>query len=273
MNGLTIHEYTLKIPGVAPKVLYHFSDAHLNLSDADSCEQERDTAAQRAKNWENGRKQFALGYGEPYGEAQQRSALQHFDALFELAQTDGDALVIAGDAFDYVNEAHHRFYDTRFSALTVPYLYVCGNHEYDGEIITGSKLDEITRPVQMLDLGDVLLVGFNDAQRVITKEQLDCLAALLEGDKPLILAMHIPIQTADNVTMARCDDYFRINYPGAPAENLAFCELIQSRADKIAAVLAGHLHFLNTCPLAPGLVQFVSSQGITGHINRYHIGE
>ena len=81
MNGLTIHEYTLKIPGVAPKVLYHFSDAHLNLSDADSCEQERDTAAQRAKNWENGRRLFALGYGEPYGEAQQRSALQHFDAL------------------------------------------------------------------------------------------------------------------------------------------------------------------------------------------------
>jgi hypothetical protein len=37
--------------------------------------------------------------------------------------------------------------------------------------------------------------------------------------------------------------------------------------------VAGHLHFLNTCELAPGFTQYVSSQGLLGNLNRYVIGE
>jgi hypothetical protein len=39
------------------------------------------------------------------------------------------------------------------------------------------------------------------------------------------------------------------------------------------AVVAGHLHFLNTCQLAPEITQYVSSQGLLGNLNRYVIGE
>jgi hypothetical protein len=89
----------------------------------------------------------------------------------------------------------------------------------------------------------------------------------------VVIAMHVPIQVEGNQAHARCDDYFRLNHAEAPQENLEFIDLIRKNAGKIVAVVAGHLHFLNTCELAPGLTQYVSSQGLLGNLNRYVIGE
>ena len=67
-------------------------------------------------------------------------------------------------------------------------------------------------------------------------------------------------------------EYFRLNHRDADAETLGFIDLIQSHPEKILAVLAGHLHFTCNSEIAPGIPQYVSSQGILGNINRYEIG-
>jgi hypothetical protein len=114
---------------------------------------------------------------------------------------------------------------------------------------------------------------FENCRRVITREQINALKSALAEDKPIIVAMHIPIQAEHNEIHKTCSEYFRINYTDCPAENLEFIDLIYANTDKIAAVLTGHLHFLNVCELVPGLTQYSSSQGITGNINRLEIGE
>ncbi|MBO5897534.1 MAG: metallophosphoesterase [Clostridia bacterium] len=273
MDQLIIHEYHLKIKGVKRKVLYQFSDVHLCPADESSTPRDRERAAARTQSWREERLQFATHHGERCDESLRIPAEEHLTNLLQAVTTDGDALVIAGDLFDFVNEAAARVYDEHFADLPVPHLFVCGNHEPKKSIPDGYAMARIKQPVQLLDLGDLIIVGFDDSDRTITPEQLAALRELLAQDKPLIVAMHVPIQVEGNEAHKRCDDYFRLNYPDAPRENLEFIDLICQHADKIAAVLTGHLHFLNTSELAPGLVQFVSSQGILGNLNRFVIGE
>ena len=273
MSKLLIHEYTIRIPGIKRKILYHFSDVHLNLADALCTPEERQSAEQGTENWRKTRQSFAKAYKEPCGEQQLIEAQEHFENLLAQAQTDGDALIIAGDLFDHMTAAHLRFYEKRFSSLTLPYLMVCGNHENPAKIPDGSAMAHVKRPVQTLDLGGVVIMAFENARRTITQEQIAALSAQLDQSKPLIIAMHIPIQAEHNTQHLACDEYFRLNYADCPRENLEFIDLIYENRGKIAAILAGHLHFLNVCELVPGLTQYVSSQGITGNINRYTIGE
>jgi hypothetical protein len=271
MSKILIHEYKLKIDGVAPKILYQFSDTHINIADDLSSDEEREAVAGRVENWYRVREKFTTRFNEPYGEDQRLEAKEHFENLLEKAKEDGDALIIAGDVFDYVNEAHLRMFEKRFADLGIPYIYACGNHEKTWEIPDDSAMAIIKRPVQILDLGDMKIVAFENSQRVITREQIDALKELLDEGLPLVVLMHIPIQAEHNEAHKGQSDYFRINYPDCPAENLEFIDLIYANTDKISAIFAGHLHFLNVCELVPGLTQYVSSQGITGNINRYVI--
>lgn len=273
MDQLIIHEYHLKVKGVKRKILYQFSDLHLCLADETSTPHDRERAEARTQSWREERLQFAKGHGERCDESVQISAEEHLTNLLQAVTADGDALVIAGDLFDFVNEASARAYERYFSDLTVPHLFVCGNHEPKRDIPDGYAMARIKQPVQVMELDDLTVVGFDDSERIITPDQIDALRELVAQDKPLVIAMHVPIQVEGNEAHKRCDDYFRLNYPDAPRENLEFIELIRESADKIAAVLTGHLHFLNTSELAPDLVQYVSSQGILGNLNRFIIEE
>jgi hypothetical protein len=78
--------------------------------------------------------------------------------------------------------------------------------------------------------------------------------------------------TGNREILEPCGEYFRLNHRDADAETLDFIDLIQSHPEKILAVLAGHLHFTCNSEIAPGIPQYVSSQGILGNINRYEIG-
>lgn len=48
---------------------------------------------------------------------------------------------------------------------------------------------------------------------------------------------------------------------------------IKQNSEQIVAVLAGHLHFANNTEITEGVMQYVSTQGDLGNINRYEIGE
>jgi DNA repair exonuclease SbcCD nuclease subunit len=273
MEHLTFHEYSIPIRGVKPKILYHFSDVHLNPTDDLSSPDERQGAETNTAFWRDMRRGFAANYGEPYNEERVIEATDYFERMMNTVQKDGDALVIAGDLFDSISGAVIREYETLFSHLKVPHLFVRGNHEVNPPIPDGCAMARIKEPVQILDLDDVIIAGFDNAENAVTREHITALDALLNQPKPLILAMHIPIQVDHNEIHKQCPDYYRLNYNGAPCENFAFVDRILQNSCKIAAVLAGHLHFLNTCELVSGLPQYVSSQGILGHINHYVIGE
>ena len=55
--------------------------------------------------------------------------------------------------------------------------------------------------------------------------------------------------------------------------NNKLLQMIEEHEDDIIAVLAGHLHFFNESHISGEVKQFVSSQGITGYMNRFVIGK
>jgi DNA repair exonuclease SbcCD nuclease subunit len=273
MSQVLVHDYRISIPGVKKKILYQFNDLHLNLADELSSESEKQRAAKDAENWRESRKNFAKSVKEPCEPEQLLEAEEHFENLLQQAKEDGDALIIAGDLFDHINGAHIRMFEKRFSDLGIPYLFACGNHENPAKIPDDSYMAHIKRPVQTLDLGDLVIMAFENSQRAITKEQIDALLLQLSQDKPIIIAMHVPIQAAHNTVHLSLNEYFRLNHAECSPQTREFIEIVYANTDKIAAIFAGHLHILNVCELVPGLTQYVSSQAILGNINRYTVGE
>jgi predicted phosphodiesterase len=164
--------------------------------------------------------------------------------------------------------------DSALEKVDKPWIAVCGNHDTASDIPDGYLYSRIKEPVQVLDLGDLILFGVDNSQRQITADQTAQLHQVLSQGKPVIVVMHIPIMTEENHNLLmNCGDYFRLNHPESTEETLAFIDCIRQNAGQIVAVLAGHLHFHNESQIAPGLPQFVNSQSVLGNINRYEIGE
>lgn len=273
MAEILVHEHIIPFKGVKKKIIYHFSDSHLTEFDEFSDQTETEKAKKQTAAWENVRAGFASAYGEPYGEGQKASGKEHFENLIN-ACADGDALVIAGDTLDYVSGANLRLAANGFERIKCPFIAVCGNHEKAEDIPDGTAVSPMKLPVQTVDLGDLLIIGFDNSKRVITKEQAEALNRAYESGKAVIVAFHVPIMTAGNEqALRRAGEYFQLNYDGCPKENLEFIDIIKSNASRTAAVLAGHLHFNNISEITDGVTQYVSTQGITGNINRYVIGE
>ncbi len=267
--GVQLHQFTIPFAGVQRKVIYHFSDLHLAVVDSAADPAEQAEAEKAIQSFDDCRRWFADHYKEPFD--QSLTATDYFEML--LAQcADGDAVLCAGDLVEHFGDATMRYVEQQTAGL--PFMTVCGNHDTADQFPDGRALSAAKAEVQMMDLGDLKVLGLDDSRRVITPAQLTALQEALEGDVPLVILLHIPFAVAENEAILRgCGEYFMLNYDGCPPENRAFVELIKSHPHRIAAVLAGHLHFHHTCPVAQGLTQYVSSQGMTGHIHRYVIGE
>ena len=270
--GILIHNYKISAKGIPKKVIYHFSDIHLAEYDAFSDEQEKLKAIERTHIWENRRITNAKLHNEPHSEEQQQSAYHHFLNLLAEAEK-GDALIMTGDICDYISGANIRTVNNCLNKLTVPFMYVCGNHEQVQLIPDGDVVSQIKNPVQILDLGDVVIFGVDNSRREVTAEQNEQLKKALLLGKPLIVAMHVPIMTEGNKDkLEKGGAYVQFNRKDATKEVFEFVDLIKENSDKIITVLAGHLHYINNTQITPDVMQYVSSQGILGNINRYEIG-
>lgn len=152
-------------------------------------------------------------------------------------------------------------------------MTVCGNHEADGEIPPHFLFHKARQSVQMLELEDLVIVGIDDSRLEVSDRQNQLLLDILKTGKPVIVALHVPIRTEDNAAILdKCGDYFKLNNENASPSTLNFIDILKCLAGQIIAVLAGHLHFGLNSRITPELMQFVSSQGILGNINRYEIG-
>lgn len=271
-SKLLIREFKIERNDIKKKVIYHFSDVHLTEYDGLSDESERKKANELKEAWERVRRDYALHYGESYEDFQVIGAKEHLENLIARSK-DGAALVMTGDIIDFIGGANLRAFDSALSNFDKPFISVCGNHEDAESIPDGFIFSKTKEPTQTIDLGDLLIFGIDNSKRFITKEQNDKLKELISRKKPIIVAMHVPVMTEGNKEkLQKCDEYFRLNHSNATAETLEFIDILKQNAGQIVAVFAGHLHFGNESEIAPGLTQYIASQGILGNLNRYIIG-
>lgn len=269
-NNLIVYEYKIYAEGVKNKTIYQFSDVHLTEFDELSSDGERAFALYQSPRWENMRKYYANAHKEPFNAEQQIKPIEHLKNLVNLART-GDAIIMAGDILDVVSNANLRAFESVVKPLDKPYIYVCGNHEPSAELPNGFIAKN---PTQKIEFDDLVILGFNNEERLITKSQLDFLISELSTDKKVIIAMHVPILCDSNrEKVESLGEYFRLNNENSTAETLDFIDIINKNANKILMLTCGHLHFNFASNLDSGIPQIISSQGITGSINKYVIGK
>lgn len=272
MDTLTVTRYEIPVKGVKKKTICHFSDVHLTAYDELSTPEEREHAIQQTQGWMDTRRFFAEKYGCPVGEAQMADSRVQYTRLISLANT-ADVAVITGDIMNDVTPADIRATEAGLAALQVPFVAVCGNHEQAKKLPDGMLLSVMKQPVSVVDLGDLQLIGVDNSNRVITPAQLARVEELLASGKPSVIALHVPMLTPENyAAVYGCGEYFRMNdFDGCPPENDRFRALVS--ATPVVAVLSGHLHFQCVTEIANGVVQYGVSQGITGNVHLYAIGE
>ena len=269
-NGVIVYEYRIFAKGVKHKVIYQFSDVHLTEYDELSSDGERAFAIYQSPRWENMRRYYANAHKEPFGDEQRKPPLEHLKNLISISN-DGDGVIMAGDILDVVSKANLRAFDGAIKNLEKPFVYVAGNHEPTAELPDGfvAKND-----VQKIDLGDLLILAFNNEDRCISVRQLNFLKDNLALGKKIIIAMHVPILCDSNrEKVESLGEYFRLNSDNSTAETLEFIDIINKNKELIVMVGCGHLHFNYQSNLDSGIPQIISSQGITGSINKYIIGE
>lgn len=270
-SGVTIHNYKIKASGVKRKIIYHFSDTHLAEYNEFTSEKTKAYSIKRTTEWEKARV-FVAKQNEEFNEQQLQPAREHFINILVEAKK-GDAFVMSGDIFEFVSGANLEFAKNALKNVKTPFLSVAGNHEDPKSIPDNHILKGMKNDFQTLSLDDIIIVGIDNRTRQITKEQNDKLKEILSKNIPIIIVMHTPIITKENQAAKQIDDYYILNHAEATSETLEFISLIKENADKIIAVITGHLHFTNNLKLTENLTQYGVAQGLLGHINRYEIGE
>lgn len=269
-NGVIVYEYRLFAKGVKRKVIYQFSDVHLTEYDELSSKEEKEFAVYQSPRWENMRRYYANAHKEPYDIYQQLPPLKHLENLISISN-NGDAVIMAGDILDVVSGANIRAFNNAVKNLKKPFVYVCGNHEPSAEVPSDFACKNDT---QKIEFDDLIILAFNNEERVITKKQINFLKENLALKKKTIIAMHVPILCDSNrEKVESLGEYFRLNNDNSTAETLEFIDIINKNKELIVMVGAGHLHFNYQSNLDSGIPQIISSQGITGSINKYIIGE
>ncbi len=181
-----------------------------------------------------------------------------------------DVYVFPGDIVDFLSPGIVEYMKTFLEDQTGVRLYVPGNHETgdDGFLFSAFADDP---KLQILELGELRLVGINNAEHMVEDATMDALEAVLNGDKPVILVHHIPLQTPSLIKGIDAfwgggDTYFR--FGGANSDDprvVRYQTLLQKKTTRLVAVMAGHVHFSHTDTFENGVVQYVSGAGCNGH--------
>ncbi len=268
MNAIEKAQFDIKISGVKPRKIFHFSDTHLSLYDELSDENERQTAISVADNRLVSRLSYANTHGEALPVERQLPAKTHFENLLKESEK-GDFLFLTGDLLDFVSRPNNHFLEAQLATFPQPFMAVRGNHECNGVPPLG-----MDQAIQTVEWDDLILLGIDNGGGTITPEQLSAFEKVSAIGKPVLLLMHTPIKTDFNrQELSRVNDYYILNKTGCPPENNDFVSMILDDHSNVKAVFTGHLHFRSVTPLKNGLWQYGVSQGIAGHLHEYKIGE
>ena len=264
---MNIKTVRLSVPGAAAQEFLHITDLHIALAD------ERESEAVRAHSV--GR----IALFEEQGGCHTPDALRQ---LTDYACAHGLPVIMTGDLCDFPSAANLDLLREQLGR-TVGYHLAIGNHDYNFGPLDKEGAESLSRSTPVLqsvylqdldlavwDNGGVRYVFLNDNYGgQFSDEQADFLEQSLEACGQHLLFFHVPLYTPDlyDVVMGSWRQPIISCVPEENAKGLytptaatrRVRALIAQYADKIAAVIPGHLHFGHEDTLEPGVPQFVTT--------------
>ena len=281
--GINVREETLKIQGLKKEYrLFLIGDSHISLCDERDKSVMEKAARRKRDFWNESHKPAAGVFQKMIQESNQRKA---------------DLAIFAGDIMDSAMYASIDFVQGQFQKLKCPYLYILGNHdfEYGKEYFSKEayrkyfpRLESLTGTKEQYciqEFEDFLVVGLNDKNNQFDKKAVKAVLPVLRGDKPVILVIHVPLQplNQDSALEQQANDVWGLSQKGrcrvligetACVPNKATQKLLDAvfaKDSRVAAVLAGHIHFYNQSLLKEGLTQYVTDAAYHGGAVMLHL--
>lgn len=263
---MRINTVRIGVPGAVPQEFLHITDLHIALAD------ERDSEAVRAHS--AGR----IALFEEQGGCHTPDALRQ---LTDYAVEHGMPIVLTGDICDFPSAANLDALREQLGR-TVGYHLAIGNHDYNFGPLDSEGAASLQRNapalqsvyLQDLDLavwdnGGVRYVFLNDNHGgQFSDEQADFLEQSFAACGQHLLFFHVPLYTPDlyDAVMGSWRQPIISCVPDEQAEGIYIPTaatrrvraLIAQYADKVAAVITGHLHFGHSDMLEPDVPQFVT---------------
>ena len=267
-----ITENELIIPGVKGRHEFiHISDTHASCIDGLSTPEEAEKAEKAEKAWDRVKVDFARHFNEPFNNEHKIPSYEATHRLIEYAKKEKpELLLLSGDILDYIHPAGLRFLEKELEYYGENYLFVPGNHE--GRYDKNPCLTVFNRGSGEIReyLGDgFIIAAVDDSNKSISDSQLSRLKELSAGSTPVVLLMHIPIATDENMEeMKRFGDYFLIT---ANSDDENARELVKTLSDESSAVcciLCGHVHGYHVSCYSGSKKQICASSGLVGFAHK-----
>jgi len=130
------------------------------------------------------------------------------EALNRAASEDVDLLALVGDIFSFPSEAAVEWVTERLAKVTMPWVYVAGNHDWHYEGMPGPLEDlrdewiekRLTPMYQgndplmsVRDVHGIRFLTIDNSNYEIQPKQLEFFRSQVAGGRPLVLLVHIPL--------------------------------------------------------------------------------
>ncbi len=270
---ITVSDETVEVEGIdEPFEIFFLADSHISL-----CDDRDEELALKA----NGR---SILFKEDGIEAWDR-----FDALIDAANAgDSDLVILGGDIIDSAMYASVDHVKEKLATLNKPYVYLMGNHdfEYGTEYFSDKayetylpRLDEMRdgTDYQIREYEDIIIFTADESNNRITPEVLTAFKETVQKDKPVILALHVPIEpvTGSESLIEESREFFGMQDDvipvffgehGCTPDNTTreFIDMVLSDESPVALVLAGHIHFYHKEMLNERILQIITGAAYTG---------
>ncbi len=270
-NFFQIKENVLKIEGVrGTHKFLHISDTHAICYDDLSTADEIAKAEKQEKAWDGVKRGFAAHFGEPFYPEHDIPSYKALHRLLEYAKEQKpEKLLMSGDIIDYLSPAALRYLKSELDAYGDEYLFTPGNHE--GRYDKHQELLPFNRGSDDVGIyhGDgFIIASVDDSEKTVSDVQLNTLSKLLTGSVPVILLMHIPVGTDENIEhMKRFEEYYVISEKTADKNAAEFLKLLTAPDSAAKAILCGHVHGYDCSYFAKGKPQICASSGMVGFVH------
>ena len=246
--------------------IVHFSDVHVITYSDNDTKQEIEKAIKQEQAWFRVRKDFANYFNELCEDKHMIASTLCLDNLIEYNNNvKPDITLLSGDIIDYYSVSNYNYLKKSLSNINNPYLFSCGNHE-----TPSSLYDELCNgngQFNQIEFEEFIIVSLDDSKKKINENQLELLNETLKKNKPIILTMHIPLLTKNNIEeMKKYDSYYVINYADTDQTTLKFLNTVVDNP-LIKAIFCGHTHGAGLSYVSENKPQYCASSGLIGYVN------
>lgn len=196
-----------------------------------------------------------------------------------------DGILMGGDIIDYPSESNVAYLKENLKELTVPYVYALGNHDWTYPWDTATQeyrpmFDELvdgSAAAHYMEYDDLVILAVDNSTYQVTEEALPVVKQALSKGKPVVLMMHIPIQT--DSLLKKCMNGWKeaivIGPDGKKPNEVTreFLDMILADESPVGAILAGHVHIEDTSQINKRITQYVvdmsaKGKGIMVHLSK-----